>query len=283
MEHFYFNYSWEKRDSVLPVLRRARYLKLPGSSKSEYYRVCLPVWVIDVSFVKDGGFWRMAGEKKWRRHEVDEVHIYPPGTVFESRLDAGMIRHSAFVQFVNGEAGGLDAFFSGRRPPYMVKDVSHRLVEPMIRIAAIGHNRQERGFWEAQAVLFELMARLHSESEPRLGSLDASFSENVDNFLKRNLTRRLDCRELSKALGISSSLLFHRYKRETGSSPMRRHMELRLEYAKAMLINNISLTQIAEATGFSSPFHLSRAFKARCGQSPAEFRKTMKNMNYAVN
>ncbi len=275
MEHFYFNYSWEKRDLAIPCLHRSRHLKLPGSSKSEYYRVCLPLWLIDVGFVQDGIFWRMFGEKKWHQCEVDEVQIYPPGTVFESKMEAGTMRHSAFVQFINGEAGGLNTLFANQRPPYRVKDVSHRLINLITRIAAIGYTQQERGFWEAQAVLFELIAQIHQNSEQRVGGLDTSFSENVDNFLRKNLTRHLNCRELSKEMGISTSQLFHRYKRETNTSPMQRHMELRLEYAKTMLINSNTLAQIADSIGFSSPFHLSRAFKAWSGQSPAEFKKTI--------
>ncbi len=51
-------------------------------------------------------------------------------------------------------------------------------------------------------------------------------------------------------------------------------MDLRLKAARAKLLGSTdSLEQIAEALGFSSQAHFSRAIKAWCGASPLSIRR----------
>ena len=59
-----------------------------------------------------------------------------------------------------------------------------------------------------------------------------------------------------------------------GISPMRYVGNIRIENAKNMLLSdNYSVSEIAEATGFSSVYSFSRAFKKATSLSPSEFLK----------
>jgi len=50
--------------------------------------------------------------------------------------------------------------------------------------------------------------------------------------------------------------------------------EVRLtEARKRLTASDEKLAAVAEATGFSNAFHLSREFKRRIGMAPGEFRK----------
>jgi AraC-like DNA-binding protein len=272
MKHFYYYYEWKEREAVFPCLKRARYFRANGPRQEALYLVNLPEWVIDIAFSADGTAWRSEGADRWTVQQINELHIYPPHTCFETRYESGGLRHSAFVQFKNGDACGLRELFSAGQRVYILNDTPQEIIKLMQQIAITGYHRQEAGFWEAQTLLLELLARLHRIRGEQFEQ-SATFSRNVDNFLRRNLSIRLTSARLAGMLGVSVSQLNHRYLQETGISPIRRQLEMRLEYAGEMILNNNSLTEIAEKLGFSSPFHLSRAFKKHYGASPAEFRR----------
>ena len=80
--------------------------------------------------------------------------------------------------------------------------------------------------------------------------------------------------QMCEILEISRRQLERLFKRYTQQSPIKFYYSLRLERAYALLNEtNMSITQIAAATGFNSASHLSRQFKAKYNISPTSFRK----------
>ena len=80
--------------------------------------------------------------------------------------------------------------------------------------------------------------------------------------------------KICEILEISRRQLERLFKRYTQQSPIQFYYSLRLERAHALLNEtNMSITEIATATGFNSASHLSRQFKAKYNISPTSFRK----------
>ncbi len=80
--------------------------------------------------------------------------------------------------------------------------------------------------------------------------------------------------KICEILKISRRQLERLFKRYTQQSPIQFYYSLRLEKAHALLVEtNMSITEIATATGFNSASHLSRQFKAKYNISPTSFRK----------
>ena len=80
--------------------------------------------------------------------------------------------------------------------------------------------------------------------------------------------------KICEILEISRRQLERLFKRYTLQSPIQFYYSLRLERAHALLNEtNMSITEIATATGFNSTSHLSRQFKAKYNISPTSFRK----------
>ena len=89
----------------------------------------------------------------------------------------------------------------------------------------------------------------------------------------KNLSRKLKTSDIARFMKVSESSLNHRFKTETGIAPISRLIELRLEFAKGLLLKGEKLINIAEMTGFNNEYHLSKTFKKKLGISPREFKK----------
>jgi AraC-like DNA-binding protein len=75
---------------------------------------------------------------------------------------------------------------------------------------------------------------------------------------------------------VSESSLNHRFKNDTGISPIARLIEIRMEFAKSLLLKGEKLTTIADMTGFHDEYHLSKTFKKQIGLSPRAFKNKQK-------
>ncbi len=88
---------------------------------------------------------------------------------------------------------------------------------------------------------------------------------------------RLDAPEstaaIARAIGLSPRRLETLFRRDTGQTPGAYALSLRLAATRRMLTDTRHpLAEIALRTGFSSPATLSRAFRARFGQTPSALR-----------
>lgn len=78
---------------------------------------------------------------------------------------------------------------------------------------------------------------------------------------------------LARDMGMSTRQLERLFKRYLGTSPKRHFMRLRLREAYRLLVQSrIPVIDVAFATGFSSPSHFSKCFRAEFGTTPYELR-----------
>lgn len=105
-------------------------------------------------------------------------------------------------------------------------------------------------------------------------------SENVRaiphavEYIRKNYNHKIDTSEIAHFLNLSRSRLFELFHRTYGMSPHDYIIQYRLSIAKTLLQNTpLSVSEIAEQTGFRDIFAFSRRFKERVGISPKEFRR----------
>lgn len=93
-------------------------------------------------------------------------------------------------------------------------------------------------------------------------------------YMSEHLEEPLDIAELAEKLDISRRQLERLFKRYVGLSPNQVYFDLRLARAHALLNQtNMTVTEIAVATGFSSRSQLGLRFRQKYGMSPHAFRK----------
>lgn len=93
------------------------------------------------------------------------------------------------------------------------------------------------------------------------------------DFIESRLDRTIRLRDLADLLQLSEFHLQRSFHASCGVSPHVWVAHRRIERAKAMIRANEPLAQVAAACGFSSQSHLTRAFRAATGHTPAVHRK----------
>lgn len=80
--------------------------------------------------------------------------------------------------------------------------------------------------------------------------------------------------DLARQMGLSPSRLHARFQRDLGCPPLAWVRELRLLAARdRLLATTDAVAEVGAACGFGDAFHFSRAFRARFGVPPTEFRR----------
>ncbi len=124
---------------------------------------------------------------------------------------------------------------------------------------------------------------LHSEIRPsgsaqrgrladRVGSNNSKVLSAIE-LMENHLADPLTLLQLADLIGIGERQINRVFKKNIGRSTMDYYRRLRAEKAKNLLRNSsLKVSEIAEATGFSNPSHLSRIFFEIFGCSPSKYR-----------
>ncbi|HSH57881.1 MAG TPA: AraC family transcriptional regulator [Halomonas sp.] len=123
----------------------------------------------------------------------------------------------------------------------------------------------------AATLLGSLHARLTREAPASPSRLDLV---RLERFIETHLAHRLSVADLARVVCLSEAHFRHCFRQQTGLTPWQYVRRRRLEAARRLLDDtHLSLTEIAELTGFSSQSALSRACRERYGQPPSRLRR----------
>lgn len=97
------------------------------------------------------------------------------------------------------------------------------------------------------------------------------FVQDLTHHIESLMTNQdLNVETLSRAMGISRTVLFRRVKDTMGRSPIELISQLRLQRAQKLLAaGNMTVQQVATEVGFSSPSYFARCYKEEFGHSPS--------------
>lgn len=111
--------------------------------------------------------------------------------------------------------------------------------------------------------------------QSRLGMRDPRLVRAV-RLIEENIEEPLTPGEIARELGISLRQLERLFMRHLDTSPKRFILETRLDRARNLLVQtDRSITEVAIASGFRSPSHFSKVYRARYGIAPVSQRSTL--------
>ncbi len=151
---------------------------------------------------------------------------------------------------------------------YLTKPFSYSILIQSIK--SLLYNREKLRFY--------FTSNIHRiEHAISFGNIEQKFVQKLNTLIKDNLENSgFSVENLAGNLNISRVQLYRKVKAIMGISVSDYIGNIRLEKAKSMLEStSISISEIAYATGFSSPNYFSTAFKNSYGTSPAAFRKSL--------
>ena len=130
---------------------------------------------------------------------------------------------------------------------------------------------------KASALLKELLIEMHRFSQ-KTDKNTADAVETVICYLRNNFNRKVTNEQLAAVAGYHEYHLNRLFVRNTGKSLHQYVLSMRISEAKRLLTNTeMSLSEIADAAGFSSNTHFAGCFKKTVGQSPSEYKASMKS------
>ncbi|MDD2534714.1 MAG: AraC family transcriptional regulator [Eubacteriales bacterium] len=184
-----------------------------------------------------------------------------------------------FLSFANGNESGE----SQHHDPYILirgksrQDIAG-LVERILR-----ENRMESYGQElmmqllAMELLVALARGLREEWEESLRVRTGKARELVRiarDYIIGNHDRDISVAEVAGYVFLSQGYFTRAFRDETGLSPMAFLMQIRVEHAcKLLEKNDIKVSGVADAVGFSSPQRFNAAFRKHIGSTPMEYRR----------
>ncbi|MCI9666830.1 MAG: helix-turn-helix transcriptional regulator [Angelakisella sp.] len=121
---------------------------------------------------------------------------------------------------------------------------------------------------------YSLLVRLRSLPAGEQGE-EAAVSPLVENaiaIIQEDFPFLEGLDDLAGRLEVSKAHLIRTFSRQTGISPARYIVRVRVEYAKLLLLDeDASITYVAEASGFANANYFAKVFRRETGMSPSEY------------
>lgn len=130
------------------------------------------------------------------------------------------------------------------------------------------------GEWQRHVWFQQLLQELCAHAATETLSPAATVAERAAEFLRKNYYRKINYRDIGKALRFHPNHIARCMRAVYDCTPMEYLQRVRLEQARLLLVSSdLSIEQIADRCGFSQLAYFSRVFKQSEGISPNEFRK----------
>lgn len=124
----------------------------------------------------------------------------------------------------------------------------------------------------------ELIAKIARGSKHLIQTDSITYERflQLRSFMQSKYNEIQNVESLASMVGLSPSRFYVLYKKIFDISPKQDLLNIRIEHAKLLLYQNRhTISEIAEITGYTNPFHFIRQFKLKTGKSPLQFSKTL--------
>jgi len=156
----------------------------------------------------------------------------------------------------------------------MTKDMLHDLYA----MYHAGENTGTKGY-DVTGYFLVIMSRLVKAKSERLGDsyLPEHYVSKAVSYMEDNYPYNIKITDIADYVGINRVYLHKLFVKSMGSGPAKYLTELRLKKTETLMEDeNLSLSDIALSTGFYDISHFSKAFTAKYGIPPGQYRLNKK-------
>jgi len=157
-------------------------------------------------------------------------------------------------------------------------DTGHTLIALFRQLLSHGHHGDSLQIRLTALTLLATFVRAgapDTRAEPPLPEAVSLIQTYIIQRLDQDPTTPISLTEMAAAACISPQYLCRLFRAATGRTPAETVILQRLERARTLLLrSNYTVAEIAELSGFASPFHFSRRFKDIYGLSPRGLRQS---------
>lgn len=118
------------------------------------------------------------------------------------------------------------------------------------------------------SILLDVLSRTEQKQ-----SLHKTYAQQASELFENFVSSGITVQEAAKRLNISRAYLRNVFFDEMGVSPQKYLIDLKMKRAEFLLKKTYSITEIANAIGYSDVLQFSRIFKKYHGLSPENYRK----------
>lgn len=243
---------------------------------------------MELAFVLSGsGKYQLDGQM----YEVMEgdVLLINPGVFHQAvRTDAALPATEFFVGFCDFQFADLPKNHfplpDGSYIMHTKGELRQKLFKICTSMAAENAVCQEGRYFMLKAYLMQmLLLILREQTAPITVTAGCSFDstnkkyvvERIVNYFEDHYNEKISLDLIAENMYLSPFYISRIFKSETGDTPIRHLINIRLEKAKELLENGWSgsIQEIAAAVGYDDVYHFSKLFKKRYGISPSYVKK----------
>lgn len=138
-------------------------------------------------------------------------------------------------------------------------------------------------YGDAGELLEDMASHLETRSRRRDEEPAAQLIvEEVVREVDLMFAHRISLKELARKHYISPNYLSHLFKQEKGQSFIHYLIHRRLQAARMLLEQEISLYEVARMVGYDDYAHFSKLFKKHLGHSPLDYKNHIKRQQQFV-
>jgi len=227
----------------------------------------------------DGGQSVFSRDGQRQRLSRGDVVLIPAGEVHscnpenDGRWSYQMLYLDAtWVSNIVGEMGALDAVVLNRLPDNVAPRYVHaRLTRLNKRLfASLPDEDKEAALLRFVGDLFGPALLREGQRKPKP---DSARLRAVQAMIEARCTESLSLDELASEAGISRYHFVRAFSRAVGMTPHAWQLDMRIQRARGLLDQGMSLADAALQLGFADQSHFQRAFKQRVAATPGEYQR----------
>lgn len=228
---------------------------------------------LEITFPTTNGLFCLTDEKaeKLRKHEV---YLSFKGDKHEVSSRLGCRFQTFAVNFTTPESQALltalkQCFYASRNR--YSPDVAHFFTAIISEFLA---TEQLFFLQNLDSLITAILVRLaRTEHAPQSPLSMQTTPSDILHYIDEHFLDIYSLEELSSKFGYTYGHICKIFKKEYLNTPVEYLLTKKMEYVALLLSQGKTLTEIAEVTGYSTPYNLSRAFKKHFGFSPNAFKK----------